>query len=1306
LGVIESHLAPTISLNALVENNASIVSIEYIDHIGGPSVFTLNGDSISVSNFKKGRNVLRFILTNTQGEKLNAFAFLRLLGGGIEVCEGGNCNLLSNSGFESLEPGNNCGVIDELQETAIGVPYVGIDCWSAVTASPDLHNENCNNSNYDFYWAGWQGGPVTEDPDPNNDNILYLLATLDDDEEDFEESISGRLAQSLVSGMQYEISMRVFKRGPGVPLLSIYFSEGEVVTTANAILDANAMGLISGPSEAITTTGEWIDWSGTFTVPMNESGLNHIVIANELVLPVSLLGPSRRRHMFIDNVVVRPVALPTLEFEISFDYCSSSCNAEIEVTPDNSNSFISWTGGLSGFNPTSVCPDTYTAVVTSPIGCSSDPVQIVIPSTSPLQTVVVNSAQTWSNSTVEYGNILLQSSNAFLTISNSTNVINGTINVTNGTRLYLAQTTLKFGPNGRIVVSPGGRLFIEQSTLTNNCDNQYWLGVEVQGSTAYNQADVVQSMSPNLAVAINNDGFINQGGVLIYKNSIVENADVGMKLHSEAWNTSNVNNSGGFIRAIESTFRNNKRDVTFSMIGNFNFTNQSEFRQCNFEVNNDHLNNGNGLLERVAIHRTNGVTFFGCNWINNSSIIVSPQTSQAIPNQAALRLASASCRIAPFLSGNSTFPSQFLGFIYGIRAHGAYLNVPFTIDGVIFRCYRGILASSSPNLVDIRNCDFGALNSAPSTISIAVPTIFAGNTTPWINSSLTGNPGTNMNAGPAYGVYLNAPGSTTIGQNNFSILGAINIQRIGLYVNGGGANFVNVRNNTFSRNTFGIRFFNSNRNSNDPTLNGTQFSCNRFSFNDLHVEINSNDVSLPNSGINRSILWSQNVSLSNTFDAYMSPITTLPVGRNIWDNVTTIHDYVGRPTEVASNTNRVRGFEIFPAPLTLTLDYTNNQPNPQCGASFFSTNLDVLLADFNTQKQLLDDYKDEGNPEYYQYLIESINSSNLVQRFNELSGVSPALTVDRIIEILDKESDLPRSMLMNILMSNVSSLKNGEALSKLDSLQIPLTTWEKDSLFTLFSIIDAKGLLEIQLNQSSYSVFNTLSEEVKLVLNDSLIIDKTVAVTDLNSKLSIITGGYSDLITAQNNFDYPSVVSLIDSRLPNIKESSMESKDLVKLKELIELTASYGNNDSLIQLNYDGFASNYLNNAFPLTYRMADLLVNKYDSLSFHGDLEYPYGLPSTRSNMKPHRNETSYEIKSFPNPASTYFQIQSHGEDINQCLLVVRDLTGREIPLDILTKSTNEWVIDVNDWVNGSYIIELRKEGNLIFTNHLIIER
>jgi hypothetical protein len=249
-------------------------------------------------------------------------------------------------------------------------------------------------------------------------------------------------------------------------------------------------------------------------------------------------------------------------------------------------------------------------------------------------------------------------------------------------------------------------------------------------------------------------------------------------------------------------------------------------------------------------------------------------------------------------------------------------------------------------------------------------------------------------------------------------------------------------------------------------------------------------------------------------------------------------------------------------------------------------------------------------------------------------------------------------------------------------------------------------VLESQVNDAAFKLYNAISEALTGVLLDSLVVNKTPAIEDFYSKLNIITSGHNELMNAQNDFNYNLIISIIDNKLLNLRESSMESKDLMKLKELIEETMSYGTTDSILQLNYDGFASNYIIPELPMTYRMADLIINKFDPSGYHGDLEYPFGIPSTRSSFKPKQKEIRYEFKSFPNPASSYVQIQSQGEDISNSVMIVRDLTGREIPVEVLTKSKNEWVIDVNEWVNGSYIIELRKEGKTIYTNNLLIQR
>lgn len=1622
-GIIEFNSNQKIAINKIVETNGTTSSLELMDYFGGTSTFVLNNDSLEITNFKKGKYILRFQLESSQGSYSTAFAMLGLQGG--EVCEGGNCNLLSNPSFEELEGPVECGVIDELNTININFPYVFIDCWSAFSGSPDLFFENCSNQNYDFNSgpsAPDQGGNIPINPNPDNDNILFLYSTIDANAQPFEEAIQGTLSTPLIAGQEYEISMRIFRRSGGTPFLQLYFRNGEYTGDINQIVNPNdpGLGLVAGPAQNVLLSTEWQIWTTIFTVPAGQDNLDRIIIANEILNT----NPPQQRKLFIDDVVVRPLqpasydfpqdvvcsqtinaiqnfgipaggtvsgpgvtgnnfnpivagpgqhtitytvttpegclgvasdqvivtprvlilasnivstcpqscngsisitaslnapgnvvytwtgpsinvnnqnslnlsnlcagtytltavvngictqtfpfvvstlasptvllnipqsftcgglisnvqgfatpagglisgpgiiggpnytfvsglagvgthtitytvtasngcvltatdqitVHPTVSFSnavvtptcgqscsgsisvnavlngtgnvvyawtgpsintsnqnslslsslcagtytltavvngactysqsytvtssppptasavVNTDFCSGGCGNSIIVTTNNPNNTISWTGGLTGFNPTNVCGGQYTATITSIQGCS---VTLTVPvsSSTPDDESITNTTP-WNQVTASYNNISIGST-GYLTISgNSVITITGTITVSNGARLYVSGSTLKFAPNGRIIVQPGGRVFLEAATLTSNCFNQYWRGIEVRGSNTHSQDDTKNSMNPNLAVAENTDGLLNQGGISIYKSSIIEFADVAVKLHQGSWPSSNVSNSGGYIRAQESRFRNNRRDITFSTYGFLNsnspqssYLNQSTFRQCTFEVNQNHYTSGTNLASRVSIYQSSNILFSGCKWINTSTALSNPSNSQTIPSQYALHLQNASCKINSYVTGPTTFPSEFLGFVYGIRANGTYTNMPLSIDKTTFRCYRGILATGIASGSSISNCDFGSLNYSPSSITNAVPDVFINSpsTSPWINS-VSGNAFT-ISQGPSYGVYLNACASTEVISNNFSLQGGISNQRVGVYINNCGANIINVNKNIFRSNSYGIRFFNGNR-STSPSLLGTRFQCNDFAVNDLHVEINAQSQTAPSMGINQNIFVTTDMSASNIFDNYQSPIQSLPSGRNIWDNVSTLHQFIGRLDEVENITNRIAGYDTPP---TIQAQFANVSQNEACASGSLIQNVDDLRINYLEKKIEFENYKDEGDPNYYKNLIESINANNLVARYNELIAASPALSVDRVIEVLDKETELPRSLMMDILLSNMSSLKNGEALSKLDSLQSPLTVWEKDSLFASFNQFDLKALLEIDLDQSSREYYAALQYDLEVAVFDTLIANHSENLIDFNSKLEEMSPYHNKLIVAQNEFNYMEINTLLEEYLPLLRENSVETKDLLSLKNLIEETEMKVLNDSLSQLNYDGYAHAYLTISQPLTYRMACLLVNTYDSTGFHGDLEYEHSTISTRSFKTTNENSTIGFIELYPNPATEFCVVKSSDLDLQNQRIQLFDLTGREIHVQFLTVSKNEVVIDTRDIPNGNYILKLTKNGEVLFSEKLIILR
>ncbi|MFN6378412.1 MAG: hypothetical protein ACK4WD_04005, partial [Flavobacteriales bacterium] len=811
LGIIEANSTQKISVNALLVSNPSITSIEYIDHIGGPSVFSLNGDSISVSNFKKGRNILRFLLTNNQGDKMNAFALLALRGG--EVCEGGVCNLVTNNGFEELAGNQQCGIIDELAPPLAGWPWVFIDCWSTFSGNPDLHSEDCGDVRFDYADGGapWDtGGTVPSDPNPNNDNALFLFSriydgTWNDGAAPFEEAIQGPLVEALTPGVTYEISLRYFRRDGGNPHLRIYFTDEESITDISQIIDPAALGLVVGPDLQIQpiSPNAWQTWNVTFTAPANQPGLNRIIIANEATFLSSNDDETLLGKLFIDNLQIRPInatfnipqsftctgstigslqnfaspaggvvsgagvtgsgpftfsatsagvgthtltytvivngctltatdvitvgELPTATATPSIELCSSSgCNNSILVTTNSTNNTISWVGNVSGFNPTNLCPGSYTATVTSPQGCSVQ-VPVTINFTAG-PNLTVSNTQTVNMNVQDYNSITVQSG-GYLSI-NTTGANTGTIGsmilVQNGGRLKIS-ANLRFLPSAMIRVEQGGRVYIEGGSLSAHCPNTFWHGIEVLG-TPNNTHDAVAQSITNFFTQ-DTDGNNGQGGLRIDKGAIIERAVIGVRLFTGNLNafSQNATSSGGYIWANEMTFRNNTRDLVTSTL---NAENQSRLSRVTFEVNSASLNTASNIGPRVLLNHTRGIKFEGCTWSNTNVNLLNGNASN-IFNMTGLSLFRSSCIVTEHITPTVKYPNAFNGFVYGIQNRGQCPD-DMVVEFTEFRCYRGIYATLWADISTVRNCRFQNLNTAPS-ITIEIPPSFVNVNGIWSN---------------------------------------------------------------------------------------------------------------------------------------------------------------------------------------------------------------------------------------------------------------------------------------------------------------------------------------------------------------------------------------------------------------------------------------------------------------------------------------------------------------------------------------------------------------------------------------------
>lgn len=246
--------------------------------------------------------------------------------------------------------------------------------------------------------------------------------------------------------------------------------------------------------------------------------------------------------------------------------------------------------------------------------------------------------------------------------------------------VFTVTSTLSFVENARLIVEPGGKLVVNGGTLTNGCSNAFWEGVEVRGHSNLSQTPA------------------NQGVVELKNNARINHAKCGIRtaevlIGEDTWEY-NWNSTGGIIKAENSMFLNNIKDVEFLSYNNIHnnsqsieYNNVSKFSGCRFLVD-EYLEGISSLNCRVSLFEIDGVHFTN----NEFEIAQTSPYSQNNAGSGIYSLASSpivsstcNCPLNSFNEGDPsditaqtlfttssdyTHPSLFRNFKYGIRLSG------------------------------------------------------------------------------------------------------------------------------------------------------------------------------------------------------------------------------------------------------------------------------------------------------------------------------------------------------------------------------------------------------------------------------------------------------------------------------------------------------------------------------------------------------------------------------------------------------------------------------------------------------------
>lgn len=292
---------------------------------------------------------------------------------------------------------------------------------------------------------------------------------------------------------------------------------------------------------------------------------------------------------------------------------------------------------------------------------------------------------------------------------NAKRIVRGNLTVESGATLTIKQHV--YMPiDGRIIIHPGGRLVLDGGCITTKCDN-LWAGIEVWG-------DAQSSQSP----------LSNQGLLEIKNDAVIENARCAVRLghleNESPW-TYDWSKTGGVIRAINSHFRNNRKDVEFLSYQHLNsandeIANRSYFTNCDFVVDRLLSDQGSSIDDRVSLYKVNGVRFTSCTFSIEEEALAAYDLntrSSGIRGKESGFVVNGKCNYTPPVGGEcapsditaqtisessgDVTPSVFRNLHYGVRANGPGSAASVQVSYSLFESnFRGVflLAMSEPSL--------------------------------------------------------------------------------------------------------------------------------------------------------------------------------------------------------------------------------------------------------------------------------------------------------------------------------------------------------------------------------------------------------------------------------------------------------------------------------------------------------------------------------------------------------------------------------------------------------------------------------
>lgn len=856
--------------------------------------------------------------------------------------------------------------------------------------------------------------------------------------------------------------------------------------------------------------------------------------------------------------------------------------------------------------------------------------------------------------------------------------LRGQITINKGAKLTITGLTLHFKENEIVQMyynanGIGSRLFLYNSKLTafDECESsKMWGGVKCSGNSYQPQGNLNTSKQPYTYMS----------------NSTVEFATIGITA-----------NTGGIVRAYNSNFKDNIRDVRFLVFTVNN--NISEFATCNFYTTEDLYAKGANPVCHAEIMAAPGVLFKACNFSNDYAASVPlAQRGDGIVAASSTITVSEKCT-TPVMFGEAcpdphTVRGSFTNLRYGIKSNmGDFI----TISRQNFNNCVGGAWLTSCNAIKVTENDFDVYNYNP-------------------NPSLQYE---------TFGLYVESSTGYQIEQNNF------HDGKLGLVIYNSG-NLENlVYRNTFqnlSSNGVATAFVgigdNSGYNDGEHAKKGLQLRCNTFNSVDYCMAILGGQIEINNGNIISVNTSDLRVKQGYSFDGGGHNVSTYNYFSNIPNNNNHEHFYIEPNITQISNYiyfhTDLDGYRLQQYDATKITVY--NLPSETCPQTIYPgppAIIDPLMqsiGDLNDEQTELENQLNSltsYNDLYLTISAQSANYNNNAEVYSQLSSASPYLISEILLAYLDnpnvpelskvslmlENSPLPSDVVEAIENSNLSAeyiayiLQHQEGTNVIEQLQ------NKISGLKAARQIKYDNLIRETFNAYKSETFDETYNSVMEFMQTQNDYHAKIRLVDMYIHSRMWDEALNLLSTMRNSLSADKVAEANDIRLTEIKidilrnSNTIATADVVnKYKDFLnELAADYNTKEGGVAraiLESAGFMEN-----IPIIF-----LPNP-DANSQVSTKSTRISKP-TQEPAKPNK-ELVAMFKLYPNPANDYLSLEFINPEGN-CNFNIYTLKG-ELVKSVRSKQSLGFIsINISDLKQGNYIIscpELNSNQSFIIT-------